>query len=56
MERTAPYQPVDQDGNPIQKRSESPTGGSGGTLQKKKELNQSIMIFMVFLYQRQMRQ
>ena len=35
--RTAPYQPVDQDGNPIQKRSESPTGGSGGTLQKKKE-------------------
>lgn len=38
MHRTAPYQPVDQDGNPILKRSESPTGGSGGTIEKKKKI------------------
>ena len=30
-------QTVDKDGNPILKRSESPTGGSGGTIEKKKK-------------------
>ena len=28
---------MDKDGNPILKRSESPTGGSGGTIEKKKK-------------------
>ena len=32
-----PHQPVNEDGTPKQKRSESPTGGSGGTLEKKKD-------------------